>query len=357
MPEPERYQRDIDAGLDRAYGDSATEELLLDVRTARLVMFSDLHKGTRDGADDFMRCERAYTAALGSYLETGHRLLVLGDVEELWENRPDGVLAAYEDVLRLEAQFHRAGRYERFWGNHDDDWRYPGEVRRRLGRFFPGLRVREALKLRVTDGGTPLGLLFLVHGHQGTLDSDRYAWASRLFVRYVWRNLQRRVHVSTNTPARDYDLAALHDTAMFTWARGHRDRPVLIAGHTHRPVFGTSRPAPAELRDVEQIEHDLDAARGANPVDVERVAALHAELEFTRAEARRHDRPLIPVVPPCYFNTGCCCFGDGDVTGIEIADGEIRLVRWPDDEGRPRPRVLQRADLRGVLGAVANARR
>jgi hypothetical protein len=62
-------------------------------------------------------------------------------------------------------------------------------------------------------------------------------------------------------------------------------------------------------------------------------------------------------VPPCYFNTGCCCFGDGDVTALEIADGEIRLVRWPDDEGRPRPRVLEHADLRAVLRTVATAPR
>jgi hypothetical protein len=38
---------------------------------------------------------------------------------------------------------------------------------------------------------------------------------------------------------------------------------------------------------------------------------------------------------PCYFNTGCCSFSDGDVTGIEIAEGYIRLVKWLNDAGRP----------------------
>ena len=60
----------------------------------------------------------------------------------------------------------------------------------------------------------------------------------------------------------------------------------------------------------------------------------------------------IPIDPPCYFNTGCCCFGDGDVTGIEIADGEIRLVRWPNDEGEPLPKVLASEKLANVLEAV-----
>jgi hypothetical protein len=353
MARPDRYADDIAAGLDRVFGDPATEELPLDLGTARMVIFSDHHKGTRDGADDFLRCERAYAAALGHYLEAGHRLVVLGDAEELWENRPDGVLGAYAHVLRLEADFHRAGRYDRFWGNHDDEWRYAREVRRRLGRFFPGLRVREALRLRVTDGGSTVGLLFLVHGHQGTLESDRFAWLSRLVVRHAWRNLQRRLNMSLNTPARDHALRALHDTAMFAWARDHPARPVLIAGHTHHPVFGTSRPDGPPARNLAQVESELADAGRARPLDPQRLAALHAELEWGLAEQRREGPPPIPVVPPCYFNTGCCCFGDGDVTGLEIADGAIRLVRWPDDDERPRPKVLAEADLRDVLARVA----
>ena len=45
---------------------------------------------------------------------------MLGDVEELWECHPEEVLAAYPDTLALEAEFHKQGRYRRFWGNHDD---------------------------------------------------------------------------------------------------------------------------------------------------------------------------------------------------------------------------------------------
>ena len=31
---------------------------------------------------------------------------------------------------------------------------------------------------------------------------------------------------------------------------------------------------------------------------------------------------------PCYFNTGCCKYADGDITGMELLDGELRLVKW-----------------------------
>ncbi|MDQ3740816.1 MAG: metallophosphoesterase family protein [Actinomycetota bacterium] len=324
----------------------------LDIESVPVVIFSDHHRGARDGADDFLRCERAYNAALAYYLEQSYRLIALGDVEELWENDPEPVLGAYGETLELEAAFHREARYERIWGNHDDLWRYPKQVEKHLHAIFAGSRVREALKLRVSSDGEPLGTLFLVHGHQGTLESDRTAWFSRLVVRYIWRPLQRRLDIPSTSPARDWELRQRHEAAMFAWAREQDPGLVLIAGHTHRPVFWNSAPPPKIPRSPADVERELDEARRAGSPDRGRLGLLRAELEFIEAELRRSQSKAITIDPPCYFNTGCCSFGDGDVTGLEIADGEIRLVRWPDDEGRPMPKVLAKADLRAVLAAV-----
>jgi hypothetical protein len=345
------YQHKVAKGLDRAF--ARADELTLDPDHDRLVIFSDHHKGTRDGADDFLRCERAYSAALGYYLEAGYRLVALGDVEELWENDPGPVLKDYGDVLTLEAEFHAQGRYERFWGNHDDLWGQDRQVRKHLQALFPGLKVREALKLRVERDGRRLGLIFLAHGHQGTDDSERFAWLSRFFVRQVWRRIQRRTGIASTTPAGDFNLRARHDRAMFEWASHHSDRPVLIAGHTHRPVFWTSTPPLRTTRRVADIERDLQRARQDHG-KTSRIPELRAELEHARAE-QRNSQKAFAITPPSYFNTGCCSFGDGDVTGIEIADGEIRLVRWPDDAGQPQPKLLAAEQLETILNAVTGA--
>ena len=349
------FQRQIAAGMTRAFDDPATEEQELDLESARVIIFSDLHKGSRDSADDFRRSERAYQAALGYYLEEGHTLITLGDVEELWKYTPDEVIAAYSQSLKLEGEFHGQGRYLRFWGNHDDLWRHPDAVAKRLGRFYPELKVREALKLRVKSGDQELGLAFLVHGHQGTADSDRFGWFSKRVVRHVWRPAQRRFGFSATTPAMDWSLRQRHEEAMFRWARSHSAKPLMIAGHTHRPIFGTSRPPKPELRPVDEIESDLRAATaGAGSRD--RIASLRAELEWTEADERRA-APPIPIQPPCYFNTGCCCFPDGDVTGIEVAEGKIRLIRWPADDEKPAGKVLVEDDLRDVLAAIRAGQR
>jgi UDP-2,3-diacylglucosamine pyrophosphatase LpxH len=346
------YLRKVERGLDRAF--AAADELELDSERESIVIFSDHHRGARDGADDFLRCEPAYCAALGYYLEAGYRLVMLGDVEELWENDPGPALAAYRSTLDLEAAFHRAGRYYRFWGNHDDLWADASAVDHHLGELFPGLLVRESLKLRLARAESPPTFFFLVHGHQGTDESDRFAWFSRIVVRVVWRRIQRKAGLTGNTPAKDFELRARHDRAMFEWARTRSPRVILIAGHTHRPVFWTSTPPPPKVRDRGVIEQELREREADG--DRAGVASLRAELEFANAEEREPKRALA-LNPPCYFNTGCSSFGDGDVTGLEISGGEIRLVRWPDDEGRPRAKVLASEPLTSVLREAAEPSR
>ena len=53
----------------------------------RVIVFSDQHKGAKNGADDFMLCEPNYLAALDYYEEKEFYFISLGDNDELWENR------------------------------------------------------------------------------------------------------------------------------------------------------------------------------------------------------------------------------------------------------------------------------
>jgi predicted phosphodiesterase len=345
----ESFARRIATGMEGAL--ERADELERDLESLKLVVFSDHHRGARDPVDDFLRCEPAYCAALGHYLESGYELVVLGDVEELWKNSPRRVVDAYRDTLRLEAEFHARGRYHRVWGNHDDDWSRSGAVKRLQKAFDTPLEVSEAIKLTVRrpDGG-PAPLLFLVHGHQGTKTSDRFAPLSRLVVRVGWRRLQRGIGLAGTTPAQDFDLRARHDRAMFEWARGRAPQLVLVAGHTHRPVFWTSKPPPPRVREPREIRAELEEARKREDPAV--VTRLRAELEFAEAELRE-ERTAFTLSPPSYFNTGCCSFGDGDITGIEIAEGEFRLVKWPREA--PEREILAHEKVTDVLDAVAAA--
>ena len=192
---------------------------------------------------------------------------------------------------------------------------------------YGGAKPIEALRLVVHgDDGGRLGELFLAHGHQGSADSDRYARFSRFLVHRGWRPLQRWLNRPWNTPSVDWDLRGKHAAEMEAWA--HERRRVLIAGHTHLPVFFDEAKQPVGAPAEEATSDD---------------ALRLAWSEWARADRVRlnHQRPE-PLATPCYFNTGCCAFGDGDITGIEIEGGEIRLIRWPSDAKTDRHVLAQK---------------
>jgi len=340
----ERIWKGLREALDRA------QPVDWQLEQTRVIIFSDLHRGQWDHADDHRQCKATYHRALGYYLEAGYTLVVLGDSEELWEGWPKKVVHTYEDSLKLESLFRGSGsdRYIKVWGNHDDQWQFPGRVAAHLAPILGDLEVPESVLVRLLAGDEELGKLFLVHGHQGTAASDRFGKYSRFFVRWGWRPIQRLLKIKLTTPAVDFELRGDHDHAMYEWAAASPGL-VLIVGHTHHPVF-VSQPHVAIL----EREYRKLADRPADSLtaeELEQKSLARAELEWAMAQegGRDVDRNRNR---PCYFNTGCCSFSDGDVTGIEIADGEIRLVRWSTDHHHPARRFLARQDLRDVFAKL-----
>ena len=72
VPLDTKYLESIRKALDSAFKGSKKEPY--NPKSDRIVVFSDHHKGIGDPADDFRRCEHAYTSALGYYLEAGYKL-------------------------------------------------------------------------------------------------------------------------------------------------------------------------------------------------------------------------------------------------------------------------------------------
>jgi hypothetical protein len=100
----------------------------------------------------------------------------------------------------------------------------------------------------------------------------------RFFVRYVWRQFQLLGVRDPTSPAQNFKKRGKVENGIMAWIRQH-NQPTLC-GHTHRSTL----PAP-----------------GALP----------------------------------YFNTGSCVH-PRCITGVEIQNGEISLVKWwvaPDEDG------------------------
>jgi len=304
-----------------------------DMTKGKFIIFSDQHKGAKDLADDFRNAEPNYLAALSHYYINDFVFINLGDSEELWESTPKTVIEKNRITLLEEAKFLLAGRYHRVYGNHDLEWKYAIQQTLYLKPIFgEKLQVCEGLVLQTSYNNKPYSI-FLTHGHQGDQKSDGNPFSTWV-VAALWTPIQRFFEISIDTISDSFELVDKHNIIMYEWSATQKDL-VFISGHTHKPVF-------ASLDHIERLAKQLERATAAN--DTEQVKSLQSELDKRKAEYAGK-KIVRTMAMPTYFNTGCCCFNDGDITGIEIADGFIRLVKWETIDKESKRRVLEESPL------------
>ncbi|NMA24100.1 MAG: serine/threonine protein phosphatase [Clostridiales bacterium] len=261
------------SGLDKAYRSSP--RLLADDRS-KIVLMSDCHRGLGSWADDFAKNQLTALAALKYYFYHDYTYIELGDGDELWENKSfSEITAVHSEVFALLARFYRARRLYMVYGNHD--WEkekkpglldtYEDESGKAKLPLFPGIAVLPGIRLQY---GREDRELFLVHGHQVDFFNSSLWQLSRFLVRHFWMPLEMIGYKNPTSAAKNNKVKEKIERRLTAWA--DRNNIPLIAGHTHRPVF----PEPGE---------------------------------------------------GFYFNDGSCVH-PWNITAIEIASGEISLVRW-----------------------------
>jgi UDP-2,3-diacylglucosamine pyrophosphatase LpxH len=254
----------------------------------RLIFFSDVHRGNNSWADEFAKNEIVYLHALQYYYDQGFTYVELGDGDELLKFKYlEPIRIAHENVYRLLQKFHRKKRLYYIFGNHDIEYRNPDLVHLKLNHLFnqdteereilfDDFKAHEGLIFKHQESGLKL---FAFHGHQADDLFHRFIWLTRVLLRALWRPLQLLGLQDPSSVAQNIHKREQVEKTLLKWAKDNR-QPI-ICGHTHEPVF------PKE---------------GQTP----------------------------------YFNDGSCVHPRW-ITGMEITDGEITLVRWriqPDSKGR-----------------------
>ncbi|MEO6405807.1 MAG: metallophosphoesterase [Ferruginibacter sp.] len=281
--------------------------LEVDFSKEKFIIFSDHHKGNKDYGDDFASNEPNYLAALDFYHQQNYSYINLGDAEEMWKYSPQQVMEKNAAPFLAEARFHDACKYFKTFGNHDLIWKNKLDVDIWFKDIFKlPLPVWEGILLQTKIGEKTLSF-FLTHGHQGDKMSDNNGLSTWL-VSHLWRPLQRYLRINVNTPATDYALRGKHNILMYEWS-SRRENLLLITGHTHKPVFASGL----------YSDHPSNLIPGSNIIPQQKT---------------KH-------IIPSYFNSGCCCYNDGDITGIEIGDNKISLVKWHWENNVSKRTVLE----------------
>ncbi|SHN30861.1 metallophosphoesterase [Mucilaginibacter sp. OK098] len=328
-PDKKRVDKALSDLYNQIKANKARKGLMLPFNAAadKFIILSDQHKGARDGADVFAKAAKNYLAALEYYNKNHFFYINLGDSEELWENLFITVKRHNKATFEAEKLFIARKAFIKIYGNHDLYWDNDPLAAVGLQSIYgQKVEIYEGAILKTTVKGKPFEI-YMTHGHQGDLQSDGN-WFSKWFVSDIWGPFQAYLRINPNTPANNNELKSDHNRMMYEWS-SKRENIILITGHTHQPVFRS-------LTQLEALFEKLGIAKHNN--NTAEVAALQNKID------KLHLKPFRPPdfkgYLDTYFNSGCCCFDDGDITGIEVADGCIRLIKWQYGKGKTSERLV-----------------
>jgi UDP-2,3-diacylglucosamine pyrophosphatase LpxH len=245
--------------------------------TSKIIFFSDAHRSNKNDGDEFAPNEGLFTHALGHYYQAGFTYVELGDGDDLWQTPRFGdIQQAYPVVFDWLRLFKLQNRLHLIVGNHEVQGQAGQSIQK--GDFL----AQEGLVLRHTQTGQRL---LVAHGHQVDIWCNQLNSISQWLVHFTQRTLdflqeKRGYTFTAPTQAEGIIMQRLRlwyqgqqenlTQQLIAWARDKQQ--LIISGHTHWPIFPVDYRAP-------------------------------------------------------YFNAGCC-INPGYITGIEIQNGMISLIKW-----------------------------
>jgi UDP-2,3-diacylglucosamine pyrophosphatase LpxH len=248
----------------------------------------------------YRRLTQAFEAARTAFFDDSSRLVFFSDLHRGDNSRSDAFAQNEDLFLQALAHYYREGFTYVEVGDGDELWqnRRFSAVKRAHRRTFDllhtfagenrlimifgnhdiqgfrhrrmkkdGLTAHEGLILQHAHTNQRI---FVVHGHQVDFKSDGIYWISRSMTRHIWRHLQNLGFSDVATAGGESRNRGTLRERVCEWIDMHHQ--MVICGHTHMPKF---------------------AADGATP----------------------------------YFNTGSGVF-NGYITGLEIQNGQISLIKW-----------------------------
>lgn len=265
---------------------------------SKFIIMSDCHRGQGNTGDNFLPNQLLFFAALKYYYENGFTYIELGDGDELWENRKmKPIIEAHSDAYWIMSQFYKDNRFYMLYGNHDIVKRRRLTTNRHYSYYFcekdtcvlplfPGIKIHEGLVLNNSETNNSI---LLVHGHQGSFLNNTVWPLARFLVRYVWKPLEMVGFQQPTGAGRSHSNKEKIEKDLASFAQ--KQQQIVIAGHTHRPVY----PSPGE---------------------------------------------------GLYFNDGSCVH-PRCITGIEIENNQIALIKWAVGIKKDRSMYVERLVLEG----------
>jgi UDP-2,3-diacylglucosamine pyrophosphatase LpxH len=328
------------------------------MNTGKIIMFSDLHRGMGE-KDVFKNNKDLFRQILSYYYDKGFTLVLIGDLEEGWGFQRDNIpliLDVHAAEFDIEKKFQVENRYYRVYGNHDDFFR--GQLinfgEQFLKRVYPAIIFSD----KVNNFN-----IFITHGcqGQGLHDAGDKLASWGVYVKYNWwleifpKKLKSEKELVEKMEAIEKDLER-HEKMVYQWTlnqkneAGKKKYNILVAGHTHIPVFNSY---PVEdlydviaqdiesgeyvfFNDIFEKEQAAGTLEGLKTADRFKLPGYLTKKMLQKLKAKKdmvkQANMLERASPrdPFYFNTGCGFHSK--ITCIEISAGKIYLRLLGFDE-------------------------
>lgn len=244
---------------------------------SKIVIMSDCHRGSGNVYDNFLKNKSLFEAALLYYYRRGFTYIELGDGDEMWEvSNYKEIVEEHLDAFKKLREFNNSNRLIMIYGNHDiyksskkilekNFYYYYNHESKEKEKLLDGLEVYESLILDYKGRE-----IFLLHGHQADFFNSDLLTISKFLVRNIWRHIEKLGINDPTLAGKNYAVENRTEKKLEKWTK--ENNKILIAGHTHRPIF------PKKGQSL-------------------------------------------------YFNDGSCIHPNG-ITCIEIEKGKISLVKW-----------------------------
>lgn len=284
-----------DRRLTEAYKKARVEEF---DENSKYIFFSDIHRGNGSISDEFTRNRNTFLHALNYYYNNGFTYIEAGDGDEMLEYSDFTYTKnAHDKVFDLIKKFFDDDRLIKLYGNHDIALKNPkfveknyytnyDEYTEEFFDFLKGLKPVESLVLRYKKTGQEI---LTVHGHQGDAPNDQFAFFTMLSLKFFWRFLHGFGIRNPSSPVKNVTKRHKIEKNFGKWIK--KNKMMLICGHTHRFKYPKNKDLP-------------------------------------------------------YFNTGCCVYPT-IITGIEITEGKVQLVRWETKVNKNGVLTIEKDTMRG----------
>lgn len=299
--------------------------ITMETRGKKYALISDLHLGDGKKADNFAHNKKILETALDKYFAENYELILLGDIEEFWQFDLDTITDTYNNsIYRILRKFGE-NRVHRIFGNHDKEWGSLEDPSR--NHQIQRSNAAEAIKMKDVNGNTRI---FLVHGHQGSIESDKTCWFSKFFVKIStpFEALAHTLGLIKDPSATKSQVMKDYEKIVYGWAKN--EKVIIICGHSHRAIFASRTYTDYIKKEISRLQKEITSNPDDRPLIKKNIKMIE-KLSREKSDEKRKNRDLYfdrsGIKTPCYFNTGCGLYDSG-VTAVEIEDDEIRLVKW-----------------------------